>query len=250
MNCAPVTVTGSPKLTRDLEDDDNNTTTSDADGATFDKRDMSSLPDMFKANIGNGCETAPSGTDLAIPAANLGKYTQRINTGPLTPPVGNCGGSSTGSPSSSGSGGGGAAIPAAAQPSASSIPAAQPSTPAAAQPSASTTPAVPAAQASTPAAAPEPQPSTSTSTPSPQPSQSPAPASSTPQSPVPAGLTTGTCPTPGKSVCSPDGTAMGTCMENNQVIFQKVPEGTRCDLALGVEVHARRNRLIRKQIQI
>ena len=53
-----------------------------------------------------------------------------------------------------------------------------------------------------------------------------------------AGTTTGTCPTPGKSVCSPDGKAWGTCMENLEVIFQPVAEGTKCDLALGVEVPA------------
>ncbi|KAG7009658.1 hypothetical protein G7Y79_00002g007730 [Physcia stellaris] len=129
MNCAPITVTGSAKSRRNFFDDaenNNDTTIFTASDSDFDKRDaFSSLPDMFKANIGNGCSTAESGTDLAIPEANKGKYVQRYNTGPLTPPVGNC--------ASSGAGAAAAdpvpVAPAAAQPSAhrSSAAAVQPS---------------------------------------------------------------------------------------------------------------------------
>lgn len=253
MNCAPITVTGSAKSRRDFFDAENNNDTSlfSASDSGFEKRAdaFSSLPDMFKANIGNGCSTAASGTDLAIPEANKGKYVQRINTGPLTPPVGNCA-------SSSNSGAGAAAAdpipvaPAAAQPSAHPSP--SPS-PAAVQPS-------PSAQ----------QPATvpSASVPVPQNPQSPHPtatetvtvtatapavttvtAGASPQATSTLGgtadLRTGQCPTPGKSVCSPDGTGIGTCMPDHTVIFQKVPVGTRCDPGLGVEVQARRGRIVK-----
>lgn len=223
MNCAPITVTGSSHYAkRDL---DNAALSSDDN--TFAKRDMSSLPDMFVANIGNGCSTAPSGTDLAIPVANRGKYIQRFDTGPLTPPVGNCGGSS-----SDGTGAGTAVpVPPAAQPSAhapSPSPEAQPSTPALQPP---------------PHPQPQPQPQLQPSAPSAQPQGSPSSAALTH---IPS-LTTGTCHTPGKSVCSPDSLSIGTCDEHNQVIFQPVPLGTKCDKALGVEVHARRSHMLRRK---
>ena len=198
MNCAPVTVTSSSTKRRRGR----MTLSQRADG-------MDSLPDMFRANSGNGCSTAESGTVLAIPAANVGTDVQRIGSEPLTPPVGSCGGQTvaasvdqTGaetiesSPSSS--------VPPIPV---SSIPVSTPAT----------TP--PAPQATTPPA-----------TPPASPAAAPAPAS---------GTTTGACTTPGKSVCSPDGKAWGTCMENLEVIFQPVAEGTTCDPALGVEVPAK-----------
>lgn len=271
MNCAPITVTGSKTSRRDFfEADNNDNSTFSVSDSDFGKRAeaFSSLPDMFIANIGNGCTTAASGTDLAIPEANKGKYVQRINTGPLTPPVGNCGASAPNA--------------GAADPDPVASPAAEPSaqapspSPAAVQPHLQ-----PQSQASAPAAQPSPSAHQSASVPTAQSPQAksivtvtatpttlsvktvtPTPATMTTltvtasvvtagaSEPTPtlggtANLQTGSCPTPGKSVCSPDGTGFGTCMPDHTVIFQEVPEGTKCDKALGVEVHARRGRIVR-----
>ena len=201
MNCAPVTVTASAakrrrgRRTRAL-------------GQRADDG-MDSLPDMFRANSGNGCSTAASGTVLAIPAANLGKDVQRIGSEPLTPPVGSCGGgvaATADDQEAAGANHGSPPSPSPSIPPTSFIPI-----------PVSTPPAIP--------------PTSQTMAPT-TPSGSPAALAPT------AGTTTGTCPTPGKSVCSPDGKAWGTCMENLEVIFQPVAEGTKCDLALGVEVPA------------
>ncbi|KAG6993747.1 hypothetical protein G7Y79_00051g086670 [Physcia stellaris] len=107
MNCAPITVTGSKK--RDV---DNSTTAYELEDNMF-KRDLSSLPEMFKANIqsvAGDCHTADS-TDLQFP--DPGQVVQKKGTGPLAPPTGNCkaassGSSSAGSGSSSGASAGGA----------------------------------------------------------------------------------------------------------------------------------------------
>ena len=223
MNCAPVTVISSGK--RDFQESN-----------AIEKRDgIADLPTMFRANSGNGCSTAASGTVLEIPPANLGKNVQRIGNEPLTPPVGNCG---PGSPAQ----GGQASSPASAAPVS---PAASPVSPSSQAPppvvSPAPAPVQPSPQAP-PAAVP---PKASPAQPNPQspPKHSAAPSSpaspntagSGAANPVP-GASTGTCSTPGKSVCSPDGKAWGDCMENHQVIFQPVAQGTRCDPALGVEV--------------
>ena len=248
MNCAPITVTGSAKSRRDYFDAENNndTTLFTASDSEFDKRDaFSSLPDMFKANIGNGCSTPASGSDLAIPEANKGKYVQRINTGPLTPPVGNCA-------SSSNSGAGAAAAdpvpvaPAAAQPSAHRSP--SPS-PAAVDPSPSPA-TVPAASVPDPVPEnPHPTATETVTVTATAPAVTVTAGGVAPQATSAVGgtadLRTGQCPTPGKSVCSADGTGIGTCMPDHTVIFQKVPVGTRCDPGLGVEVQARRGRIAR-----
>ena len=231
MNCAPVTVTSSGK--RDIR----------APSDTEKRDGLSELPTVFRANSGNGCSTAVSGTVLEIPAANLGKVVQRIGTEPLTPPVGNCG---PGSPAQGGPGGQGSSP---ASPAASSPTAATPAQPSAPQAPSSVlvSPAPSAVQSSAqapPAASPvqssaqAPPPAASPVQPSAAPS--PAPFSNSTGSgaanPIPGVGSTGTCPTPGKSVCSPDGKSWGDCMENHQVIFEPVAPGTRCDPALGVEV--------------
>ena len=240
MNCAPVTVTGGSKAafvavngTSAAVDGNDG---SSASGIQQRADAFDALPNMFVANIGNGCSTAHSGTDLQIPEANLGKYVQRINTGPLTPPIGNCGSSSSG-------GAAGQAVPVASPSVAKPKPTPSTSTSTVVvqpTPSTSTSTLAPAVIKSTL--------STSTSTATPAavhtPATQPTP-SSAPEPAVPAGLTTGSCPTPGKSVCSSDGGSIGTCDENHVVIYQKVPEGTRCDPSLGVEVHARRSRIQR-----
>ncbi|KAI4121262.1 MAG: hypothetical protein LQ338_006464 [Usnochroma carphineum] len=52
-----------------------------------------------------------------------------------------------------------------------------------------------------------------------------------------AGTSTGSCTTPGQTVCSPDGTKIGTCDQNKSVVFMAVAPGTKCSggqmLALG-----------------
>ena len=107
MNCAPITVTGSKK--RDV---DNTTTAYEFEDNLF-KRDLSSLPEMFKANIqsvAGDCAVADS-TDLQFP--DPGQVVQKAGTGPLSPPTGNCkaassGSSSAASGSTSGASSGGA----------------------------------------------------------------------------------------------------------------------------------------------
>lgn len=224
MNCAPVTVTGSGKRDLDgFEESDNSTMTEVNDGIF--KRDMSSLPDMFVANIGNGCTTGESGTDLAFPTENLGKIVQRINSGPLTPPVGNCVKKSSGSTAPKAQpkpAGNAIPLPSAPKPT-TSAPAVQPTVPA-------TQPFVPSAQ-STPVPQVQPQ-----SQPQSQPESAPV------ELPHISGTSIGSCPTPGKSLCSDDGLGFGTCDQYNQVLFQPLPQGTKCDKQLGVLVPARRKR--------
>ncbi|KAL8700513.1 MAG: hypothetical protein Q9201_005412 [Fulgogasparrea decipioides] len=244
MNCAPITVPASSQR-RSFDG---------SDDKILDERDANSiaaLPVMFRANIGpmgNGCQTADSGTVLDIPKENLGANVQRIGNEPLTPPKGNCGGTYGAARA--------AAEPAAEAPAAGTASSAQPVLPA--NPSTTTTvalastlsvqPAAPVVSGTTAAVQ-----STSTAAASsvssgpetPASSSTAAPASPGAAAPSTPGITTGTCPTPGKSVCSSDGTSWGTCDEQHHVIFQKVPAGTKCDPELGVLVHLKRSRVFR-----
>ena len=200
MNCAPVTVIGSSSVT---DDGGNN---GRGNGGGFD-----ALPNIFRANSGNGCTTPPSGETVGIPQEYLGKDVERNASEPLFPPVGSCSG---------GSGGGSIAAPAAAESSTLSS----------ANPNATDTAQAPPPFSSSPLT----QVSSTLST-----SVSPASTSAAlVAQPAVPGTSTGSCLTPGKSVCSPDGKAWGTCMENKQVIFQPVAVGTKCDLKLGTEVVA------------
>jgi len=178
------------------------------------------LPVMFRANIGNGCGTAASGTVLGFPKENVGKVVQRIGDEELVSPVGNCG-EMNGGPLASQAVVSSVVVPSAAPPTlgpALSVLMSPPASQASPAPAVSSIPPAPsAAQASQPLAAPSVFPAAVTSD---------------------DGLITGECPSPGKSVCAPDGRSWGTCMENHRVIFQAVAVGTRCDLALGVEVPA------------
>lgn len=226
MNCAPVTVTGASGKTKRKAHGQRH-----SHGASVAKRAsaMSSLPNMFVANIGNGCSTAESGTTLAIPQQNLGTNVQHVGSDKLVPPVGNCGGSS--------------AAPAkeAAPPSEPEAPVAAPAAPAdspspspppATSPSASQAPAVSPTSSEQPFA---PLPPVSVVPVAPSPSADVAPA---PAPPVPEGIKTGTCNTPGKSLCQPDGMGIGTCDEQGRVMFAPAPLGTKCDPTLGVLVQA------------
>ena len=219
MNCLPVTVTkAGTKRRRD------SSLRRRADGG------MDSLPDMFRANSGNGCSTAESGTVLAIPEKNLGKNVQRIGSEPLTPPEGNCGGSAA-VPAGPPVGGSGSPAPAVSSPASASGPISSSTSETLIQPPQTTQIPPPPVISSPPSSSPTIQ---SSSIPAAVPPASASPAA---LPPVP-GTTMGTCPTPGKSLCSPDGKAWGTCMENHQVIFQAIAQGTKCDAALGVEVPA------------
>lgn len=286
MNCAPVTVTPSTKR-------------SSHSSKQISQRDsFDALPDIFKANIGNGCTTPPSGTLVAIPAANKGTNVQRIGTQPLVPPIGNCGDSSA--PTQAGSASSAAAVQPSAQASQSQASPAQSTGAGSTNQCGSNGGAkcepgmccsahgfcgtsqdycgtgcqsafgkCGAGNGSSGAAAPappsaQPSPQTSVQSPAAQPSaQNPPPnASGAPASPpassstgtasnnpVP-GTTTGTCSTPGKSVCSPDGKSWGTCMANGKVIFQPVAPNTKCDPALGVEVPLKiKKRVARAKLQ-
>ena len=176
---------------------------------------MASLPNLFRANIGNGCKSAESGTVLAIPHGNLGKNVERIGSEPLVPPLGNCG--DLAPPSAP------ASVPNVAEPFSPSVSSAkaQPTThgplPVNSHTSSSATPSTVEPAATSQASA-----------------QATAGVGSS-SSPT-SFLQTGTCNAPGKSVCSPDGKAWGTCDDKNKVIYQPVAVGTKCDPTLGVEV--------------
>ncbi|KAL8875157.1 MAG: hypothetical protein Q9198_006441, partial [Flavoplaca austrocitrina] len=244
MNCAPITViaTSEKRFLTEATEVNNSSSISDLDDRNLRQRDggLDSLPDMFMANVGNGCSTAASGTDLKFPDENLGRTVQRINTGPLTPPVGDCVKKSSSQPKRIEDG-----------------PSAPPATP-----STSTSAAVaPLTTSQSVTITVQPQPESQTAPPAVQPETPtsevlPLPVASQPpvadQSPAPIpdiiGATTGSCPTPGKSVCSEDGLGFGTCDQNHKVLFQPVQIGTKCDKALGVMVHARHARHARHRL--
>ena len=71
MNCAPITVTGGSKK-RDV----NATNTNSPDNSVFSKRDAT-FPQMFVANVGNGCTSVDS-ADLLFP--NPGAVLQKAGT--------------------------------------------------------------------------------------------------------------------------------------------------------------------------
>ncbi|KAL8727373.1 MAG: hypothetical protein Q9181_005732 [Wetmoreana brouardii] len=248
MNCAPITVPASSQR-RSFDGSDDNIL------AERDANSMAALPVMFRANIGpmgNGCQTADSGTVLDIPKENLGANVQRIGNEPLILPKGNCGGTYGAARA--------AEAPAAGtESSAQPVLPASPSTTTTAAPASilsvqTTAPVIPSTTAavqstSTAAASPvssSPETPASSGAEIPAGSNTAAPTSPSAAAPVSIpGVTTGTCPTPGKSICSSDGMSWGTCDEQHHVVFQKVPTGTKCDPELGVLVHLKRSRVFR-----
>lgn len=242
MNCAPVTVTGGKK--RD-EIPSNITQIMERD-TTF--------PDMFVANIpATDCKTVDS-TDLAFP--DPGASVQKAGSGPLTPPQGpKCGaasgGSSTGgstgaSPSGSSSGSGAGAGAGAGTGSGSPSGATAPTSSAAPAPAATgstggaganpfggagsgnspgsgTSSAGSASAAPSPSAAASAPPATGSSSAAPAPV---AGGSGSTGSSGGAGISA--CDSPGQSICSPDGTKIGTCDTNKQVVWIPVASGTKC----------------------
>ena len=178
---------------------------------------MASLPNLFRANIGNGCKSAESGTVLAIPHSDLGRNVERVGSDPLVPPLGNC--DDTASPSE----------PVVAPSAAPTSPSAAPGK---GQPSIRVS--LTSLSQSHLSAKPSIVKPTATLTTLAKPTGGGG--SSSP------GLRQGTCHTPGKSVCSPDGKSWGTCDDKNKVTYQPVAIGTICDPTLGIEVAVHREK--------
>ncbi|KAL9045020.1 MAG: hypothetical protein Q9214_001885 [Letrouitia sp. 1 TL-2023] len=195
MNCAPVTVTGGSKR-RDVNETEQYTT-----DEVFAKRE-NKFPNLFKANIGNGCTTADS-EDLQFP--NPGESVSKAGAGSAS-------GSGSGSPSA-----------AAPSPAATSVIAIPPEgAPGSSAPSAAAPVASQAAPASTGSA--------SSSSGSGNASGSTGSTGSTAST---------TCSSPGSEVCSPDGTQIGQCDQSGHVVFMAVAPGTKCQG--GQMVHAKRS---------
>ncbi|KAH8710200.1 hypothetical protein GQ44DRAFT_731196 [Phaeosphaeriaceae sp. PMI808] len=233
MNCAPIEVTG---------------------GAS-DKTAFSALPDMFVANIGQGCTTAQN---FATTFPNGGSVVQKGATNDQKPPTGSCGASSgpttpsepsspAGQPPSAPKSSAAArpSAPAAGQPTPPA--AGQPTPPAAGKPSAAPKPSATAAPPSNPggvfapgasSAANAPAQSTSTTlvtvTAAPTPAQPTAPAAPLPGTGTPAqpsapstgGGSTTSCSTNGAIVCNGE-KQFGLC-NNGKVVWQDVAAGTAC----------------------
>ncbi|KAL8684299.1 MAG: hypothetical protein Q9224_006454, partial [Gallowayella concinna] len=89
MNCAPITVTGGSKK-RELEDGSPFNATEEFGSDEVFKRDTP-FPDLFKANMGNGCETQKPKTEpknLAFP--NPGPVLVKAPGALTEPPIGTC----------------------------------------------------------------------------------------------------------------------------------------------------------------
>jgi hypothetical protein len=104
MNCAPVTIAGASS--KRSEDDDlmtrNITQLMERDTAAF-----NALPDMFVANIGNGCGTVDS-TDLAFPAPGDSVEKDGASTATPVAPTGSCQSAVAGAAATTGGSGSGA----------------------------------------------------------------------------------------------------------------------------------------------
>lgn len=193
MNCAPVTVTGgSGKRGADMET------------PGLPKR-ATSFPDMFVANIGNGCKTVDS-KNVKFP--NPGDSVQVNNTIAPVPPTGNC--ATGGNVGSSGGSAGDSSSASAVTPAASTV------TPTAsggvfAGGAAATTSSAPAVSAPSPAAA------------SSAPAAAPSSAGSTPT----AGALTGPCTAEGDWNCI-GGNSFQRCASGSWSIVQPIASGTTC----------------------
>ena len=200
MNCAPITVTAASKK-RDAQPAANEAE-STVQEPQYSKRD-GSLPNMFVANIGNGCTTAEGGN---VKFPNPGSSVDVHPTYNSKDAVGNSCGTVSKAATSGNSGSSGS----------SGDPGTPPSTtaPSAAVPTASPPPHAPAP-----------------SSPAPKPVASPVASTAPVPAPVPgnnASSVPGSC-TPGQAVCSPDGKQIGTCDSTQHVTFFNVAQGTKCE---------------------
>jgi hypothetical protein len=237
MNCAPVTLTGgsSKRDEFDYEDlESRNYTQIIKRNSAFD-----ALPNMFVANVGNGCTTVDS-ADLAFP--NPGSAVESLGTSTATPsaPAGTCptgaaGGSSGGSsaapaPTS-------AASPVASAPAASSAPALSGGVFAttAVSPAATTLATSASPVASTPAADPSPVASAA-------PSAAPAPATGS------GAALSGACTTEGEWNCI-GGTSFQQCASGTWSVVQQLAAGTKCtagqSTAIDIAASKEKKRVVR-----
>ena len=216
MNCAPITVVAGSKK----RDAASRQYVNIAQEPEISKR-ASSFPDMFVANIGNGCATAQGG-NVVFP--NPGSDVEKHPTFPSQNPVGSCavskantgtGNSGTGNTgngnsgsSNSGSGNSGSGNSGSGNSGNSNAGNGGSGTTKTTPPSPSAAPPAQTAKPSPPAKAPIT-------------SQSPNSTSNSAQGS--AGCT------PGRSVCSPDGRQIGTCNAVGQVTFFNVAQGTKCE---------------------
>ena len=263
MNCAPVTVTGGSKKRYVEEASFNATEELEADEVF--KRDTD-FPDLFKANMANGCSTvANKDVIFPNPGANVHKVGDAKN---FAAPEGTCGGASSGS---SGSGSSSPSPAASASGSSPSGPAGDSGTPSvsgegsdsapgsASSATGAASPAVTSIVAIPPPGAPGAAKATQSVMSAMASVASAAASLATAQAPAPAstgspstgsslagstgsgaGSSANSCTSPGKSVCSPDGMQVGTCGMSKTVVFTKVPAGTRC--SEGNLVHANQKR--------
>ena len=215
MNCASIKVSGGGSGKRDDTPTPLNETEAYLIPEQLSERDTASFPSMFVANIGTGCTTA-DGSDLKFPDPGASVETNQGST--FLAPVGNC--AAAAGSSSGASSGNTQSAPSAAP----SVAAAAPSSPAAA---AAVAPSVasPAAGNVAPSVA----------------SPAPAPSSSDAASTGSDGASTSSCTTPGQSICSPDGTQIGTCAQSNTVTWTKVAAGTKCEGGNVVAAAAKRS---------
>ena len=203
MECAPVKVTGGSATKRSPSDRRRR--------AELEKRADTEFPEMFTANIGNGCSTT-EGVDVVYPnpGKSLEKGTLSMNFGP---PVGTCGSASAPAPA-----GGSAPAPAPAAPSSTLASAPNPTGGVFHEP--------PAPAASSPIATPVPVPAPApVSPPASPPASAPAPA------PAPAGGATGqqkgACTAEGTWNCI-GGTSFQRCASGQWSVVMNMAAGTSC----------------------
>ena len=206
MNCASIKVTGAPSKRE--------TSLNETDGYAIPElyeRAAASFPAMFVANIPVSDCTTAQGTDVKFP--NPGASVEKASANKadvLVPPTGpKCGVTGSSSDTSSNT---------QAPNTVSSGASSDTSSPAAAAPATapSKSAAAPAVPASPPVAAPSNAASPSSAGPN-----SAAAGSST-------GPSTGSCTSPGLSICSPDGLQIGTCTTESTVTWIPVAAGTKC----------------------
>ncbi|KAH0547821.1 hypothetical protein FGG08_000078 [Glutinoglossum americanum] len=193
MNCAPVQITGGSSKRSESE----------ADLVVRDTAFLDSLPNMFKANIGNGCGTAQQGMNVVFP--NPGSSLE-TNAGPFDPTkqfTGDC---------AAANGPGNAVAPSPAPDSA-------PSSTAAGAPAPTNTGGI--------FAQPSAAPTTLVTSPAPAAPTGSIPA---PAPPGPGGDSATGCTTAnyGKTICSADGNQIGTCDYGGKIVMGSVATGTKC----------------------
>lgn len=205
MNCAPITLSGGSKKRA--------TTNAFYQG----------LPDMFVANIGNGCATKES-VDLGFP--NPGKTVQKKGSGPTGPPVGSCAASS----------GPGSPAPAESSSPAGTSPTGDAPSTTAAKPSKTGGVFAPGGTGTAPtgdsSAAPSAAPTGPASAPEVSPPAVSPPMPKTPASTDPAGSgsgSSGSCDASsvGKSMCNGT-TQIGMCDQGGKITWIPVAQGTVC----------------------